>query len=138
MGLKTGGPVSVHTLHIIPSHSQKRIGSWGSDDNWWQLVHQTHERRNSLKPTLLKYVDLFQNGLYHLEMTIKIIPMLVVCASIPFKTNYCLVYDWPISTCFANINSILIGELATWTRFSETGITPLNSESSYKMFMSFS
>ena len=49
----------------------------------------------------------------------------VICVSIPIKTDYLLVYDWPISACVADINLLLIGELPTWTKFSEMDITTL-------------
>ena len=33
----------------------------------------------------------------------------LTCTFIPFKTDFRLVYDWPISTCVANVSLLLIG-----------------------------
>ena len=49
MGLKTGGPVSVHTSHCphVKSHLTlwKRVGSCGRW--WWMTMHQHMRERNS-------------------------------------------------------------------------------------------
>ena len=64
----------------------------------------------------------------------KLNPTTTKLSSVPLslsrQTTTELVYDWPISACMANVNSLLIGELATWTRFSEKGInTPKTKDS---------
>ena len=57
MGLKTGGHVSVHTLHFIQVH--EKVGPCGQW--WWMTVHQHTREGNSSKPT--KMCSL-KNGLW--------------------------------------------------------------------------
>ena len=49
MGLKTGGPMYVHTLHCthVKSHL-KRVGTCGR--GWWMTIHQHTREGNVLQP----------------------------------------------------------------------------------------
>ena len=46
----------------------------------------------------------------------------LICIVIPVKSDYRLVYDWPIGDYLTNVSLLLIGKLSTWIKFSKTGI----------------
>ena len=63
--------------------------------------------------------------LYRFKSSLVISKLTNFGAFIPFRANYCLVYDLPISTCVANASLLLIEEFAACTRFSRTRINTL-------------